>query len=364
MRIVLSGYYGFNNVGDEAVLEAIVQGLRQQQSDIEITVLSAKPKLTREFYQVEAIHRYNTFQILLKLWQGDVLISGGGTLLQNITSNWSLYYYLGIIALAKLLGKKVAILGQGFGPLKGPINRLIVSFLLKRVNLITVRDVDSAAAIQRLGIKSDQIFLTADPTFSLKLPKPDLGRKIISLEAVQFDRPLVGIALRNVHRHMEENFYRLLPLTIDWLAKKYNYSPLFLLFSSPKDMGETAKIINLTQTKSNVIFRITKPDEMLSIIANCDLLIGTRLHSLIFAAINEVPAVGLSSDPKVLSFMKELGQPCFDLAGEIEHDELCQTLAELIKDKIKVKTALAARKKELHKLAAENFKLFFDHFKK
>jgi polysaccharide pyruvyl transferase WcaK-like protein len=47
--------------------------------------------------------------------------------------------------------------------------------------------------------------------------------------------------------------------------------------------------------------------DLLSVTGAMDLVLGVRLHALIFAAAQGVPAVGLSYDPKVASFMLEAG---------------------------------------------------------
>ena len=107
MKVLLSGYYGFGNVGDESVLQAIIQGLRDGNPDIKITVLSATPKITKELNGVNAIHRNNWLKIITRMLKTNVFISGGGTLFQNVTSTRSLYYYLSLILLAKIFFKKV-----------------------------------------------------------------------------------------------------------------------------------------------------------------------------------------------------------------------------------------------------------------
>lgn len=116
-RILVSGYYGFANSGDDALLGAIIQNMREYDPDMEITVLSKNPAETRALYGVESINRYNMFQIMSRMKKAKLLISGGGSLLQDRTSSKSLYYYLTIIRLAQTLGTKVMLYANGIGPL-------------------------------------------------------------------------------------------------------------------------------------------------------------------------------------------------------------------------------------------------------
>jgi len=355
MRVVLSGYYGFGNVGDESVLKAIIKGLRKIIPKVNITVLSATPKLTKEFNGVDSISRNNCLKIIIKLLKAKYFISGGGTLFQNVTSTRSLYYYLGLILLAKLLFRKVIVMAQGFGPLTGRINRLVTRFVLNRANLITLRDSNSYDELVKLGVKKSKIKITADPAIILDKPGLEQGRKVLSLEAVRLNKPLLGIAVRSVPLSEEEGFYKTLSGAVDWLVKNYNYAPVFVLFQCPEDMAETSKIINYMQEKSNVIFRICQPNEMMSLIANFDLLIGMRLHSLIFAAMNHVPMLGLSYDPKVKAFMNEIEQPDLEVSHDLDLRSTKNTLEEIINNKDDIKKALASKLKQLKIKAQDNF---------
>lgn len=105
-KILISGYYGFSNAGDEAMLTAIVTSLKQQDPQVELTVISGHPEVTAKLHPVKAVHRFDLPGIVRALWHADLLLSGGGSLLQNVTSRLSLYYYLSIIGLAGLMGKR------------------------------------------------------------------------------------------------------------------------------------------------------------------------------------------------------------------------------------------------------------------
>lgn len=124
-NIVISGYYGQLNTGDEAILRVLVDKLkeyeRKSNSSLNIVVLSSRPELTAKLYNVEAVNRKKIPSVIKAIKRCDIFISGGGSLFQNETSNRSLYYYLFQIFLAKLFGKKVFIFSQGIGPIKGGI---------------------------------------------------------------------------------------------------------------------------------------------------------------------------------------------------------------------------------------------------
>lgn len=345
MKILISGYYGFGNCGDEAVLQAIVQGLKGH----DLTVLSAAPGLTSQLYKVSSVNRYLCPFIIKRMLMTDLFLSGGGTLFQNKTSNRSFYYYLALVFIAKLFRKKVMIFAQGFGPLNGWLNKKLIKFVFNRVDAITLRDNDSYEKLKALGIDPDRMKVTADPALLLDIPSISEGEKLLSLEGIKKKgKPLLGIALRDVPKLDID------PLidTIDWLAEKYNYIPIFVLFQSPQDMHGSAKVIDGIKGENHLIFRICKPNEMLSLFSQFDLVIGMRLHSLIFALINTVPMLGLSYDPKVGSFMKEIEQPYVDINRP---EAMKEELERIIKNKESIKQKLAIKKKELQEKAKLNF---------
>ena len=108
-KILISGYYGFNNIGDEFILRTVIDNLREKLPGAEITVLSQDPAATMDKYQVNAAPRMSLRSIFRCVVQCDLLLSGGGSLLQDHTSTRSLLYYLSVMALARLRGKKVML---------------------------------------------------------------------------------------------------------------------------------------------------------------------------------------------------------------------------------------------------------------
>ena len=134
-NILISGYYGFNNTGDEAMIETMSTLLAKR--DYGLIVLSSNPERTKELYNVQAYDRYKFFEIVKAIKKSDMVISGGGTLFQDITSKKSIWYYLGIVKLAQLLGKKVCVAYQGMGPLKTKLYRKMTKSILNKKSVKT-----------------------------------------------------------------------------------------------------------------------------------------------------------------------------------------------------------------------------------
>ncbi|MFP4016800.1 MAG: polysaccharide pyruvyl transferase family protein [Halanaerobiales bacterium] len=125
-RYLISGYYGFDNNGDEAILMSIVAALQSINKEIKITVLSANPSVTAGRYNIEAVNRNKFTDIIMAIRNSDLFISGGGSLLQDVTGWKSVPYYLGQVIIAQMMGKKTAFYAQGIGPVKNkiPVNKV------------------------------------------------------------------------------------------------------------------------------------------------------------------------------------------------------------------------------------------------
>jgi polysaccharide pyruvyl transferase CsaB len=193
--ILISGYYGFNNIGDEAVLGGMLAGFRTMLPDVHPVVLSANPEFSRQLHGVEAIPRMQVGAIRAALRGADLFISGGGSLLQDVTSVKSPLYYLGLLWLARRAGVPAMMFAQGVGPLSHPVNRLLARRELNRLRAITVRDAASAELLRRLGVSRPPVRVTADPSFLLQ---PDYSERLESwwTAHVPADRPVIGVALR------------------------------------------------------------------------------------------------------------------------------------------------------------------------
>ena len=161
-NIVISGYYGSKNAGDEAMLSAMLEIFSELDPKLNITVISSDPDYTKIRHGVNAVNWLNVIDILKVLYKADLLISGGGSLLQNVTSGRSLYYYMGILFLAKLVHTPIMLYAQGIGPIYGRFARRLMRWFGNHSSLITVRDEDSLKELAMLKITRPPIKATAD----------------------------------------------------------------------------------------------------------------------------------------------------------------------------------------------------------
>jgi len=302
-RLLLSGYYGYGNAGDEAVLAGLVTGFRSAAptDDLELTALSGSPTETRTTHGISAVDRYRPAALLSAIARCDAFLSGGGSLLQDVSSAHSIFYYLGVVKMAQMLGKKTMFIAQGIGPLTLPRSRKLVAAVANKLDAVTVRDPDSADLLQQIGVTSPSIEVTADPALLLSHPNFPSGSPIIGGGGGSF-----GVALRPWHG--QENLGT--QVAAACLTSLGGQQPLLLPMQDASDRP-IAEQFTQKWGQPNAATLCSTTDglnPLLSIIAGCDMMVGMRLHALVLAAAAGVPSVALSYDPKVAAFMQGSGQ--------------------------------------------------------
>lgn len=321
--IVVSGYYGFNNLGDEAILEELVHELKSLWPANDIVILSQDPESTKARLGVGAQNRWKLGEIAASLRHCKLFISGGGGLFQDSESVKSVIYYGGLISLATLCGAPTLIYAQGLGPLKSALGKALTRFSLVQPKQISVRDETSLNLLKEWGLSGNSR-LTGDPVWLL--PKAELEQDLLEpiLDCKRSGNKLVGLSLRDgggfslrhieclaisMHKQLSPR-YTLLPLP---LQPAQDEAPLEQFQSIWLELG--GKILKPQLGK------LEKPSQWLSLIANLDLLIGMRLHALIMALSSQVPVVGISYDPKVKHVLNYFEQPSLPYEPETQVDQ-------------------------------------------
>lgn len=355
-KLVISGYYGFGNAGDEAMLTAMIEALTQAAPDSAITVLSGNPAQTRRYHGVQALHRLDYPGIVRTLRDSDLLISGGGSLLQDVTSDRSLYYYLSIIMLAQKLAVPVMLYAQGIGPVRGRLAQAATRCIGNAVNLITVRDEGSRQELGRLGVHKPPVYVTADPVLALNPVDKGIGRALLKQRGVEPGvTPLVGLAVREWQDW--GHYKNVLAQAADKLARRYGARLLFLPMQQPEDEQAAARVAGRLQAPAVILRGEYSTTELLSIVGNLDLLLGIRLHALIFAAIMGVPFVALSYDPKVDRFMASLGLAHAGTLQDVTARALLAQAEPYLAEDGAMPAAVPEKLRELRRLALQNAEL-------
>ena len=308
IKVLVVGYYGSDNIGDEILLKATINLLRKTYDNPEITAITYSVKNTEKNHGINGISRNKYFQIIKGIKGVDLVVGGGGSMLQNITSNRSLMYYLAILSLAKIFGKKVVLLGNGIGPLRGKLFIKLTMRILSSLDAIVLRDEESYNYLKSYNLEN--IYLGNDLAFTLDVDK-----------SIKEEQRKIVINLRKWFYNDE--FISTIKKFIEYLSDK-GYQVVLLPFQRGND-DVILKSIEKDLNSSNVIF-IDGNDynKIMNEIASCKLFIGMRLHGLIFSSIFNKPFIGLSYDPKVSIFAKKVGQIYFDELNNLTLDSLVE----------------------------------------
>jgi polysaccharide pyruvyl transferase CsaB len=351
MRLLISGYYGFDNLGDEAILAALLQELRARHPDWTTVVLSDKPAATEGLYEVPTVARDSLLGLWEEMGRADLLLSGGGGLLQNVTSQLSLAYYLSLLELARRRGTPYVILGQGLGPFLGfPGVLRAVRRGLERAEAIVVRDADSFRLVQNFALARPTLRQAADLALLLHPAPEAAGDRLRAAAGLAPGEPVLGVTLRGWSG--KEPWEAAVALC-DHFQGALGVRCLLLPFQ-PEDRPLAWRIAAACDREPAVLDAPLLPAEMLSLIGRLDLLVTMRLHGLIFAAAQETPALGLAYDPKVYAFAQEAGQKVLPL-DQVTGQRLRVMAEEAWQGREAGRAARAEARKRLRQAAEINF---------
>lgn len=359
-KVVISGYYGFGNIGDEAILTSIVDTIRQAKPNTEFVVLSSDPEFTAADLNVKSINRLNIASVIIELMSADLFISGGGGLMQDVTGPASVAYYGGLVKIAQMLNVNTMVYAQGIGPLNKNFNKNLVKKIFNKVSAITVRDTFSYNDLITMGISKNKIQVTADPALLLDSISKIEADNIFAESGIDPSIPIIGIAIRPWHAWYERQL-KAFTSVIYQLAKKYNMQIVLIPFQLSSDLwiSREAEICFKTRPDSDVkitvLERPLSPKEMMGIIGNIKVIIGMRLHALIMAAAQNVPSVGIAYDPKVKHFSNLASFPYIESVTDLQNVEnVLMTIENVVSNVETKRNELENNVPKLRELSKQN----------
>jgi polysaccharide pyruvyl transferase CsaB len=309
-KLVINGYYGLGNAGDEAVLASALNEIRSIRPDISITVLSGDPPSTAKRYGVDSVQR-RSFAAIKAIRSADLYVSGGGSLLQDTTSAASILYYLAIMFASKLLGTPYAIYANGVGPIRRGWARGLTRMAVEGASSVSVRDAGSMRLLEDIGVLREDIALTADPVFAMKGAAVEIVlseiERAAGREAAEFVKRgsgrLAVFSLRD-WAGLENGIPALCEMSA--ILKGGGFIPIGLAFQPGADEAPLKQMAAACGEGAPIIPCDFHPEITAGIFKMAAITVGMRLHSLIMSASAGVPALGISYDPKVDSLFEML----------------------------------------------------------
>ena len=297
-RAICCGYYGQGNGGDEALLATLLQML---PATVEPIVISGNPQQTQQQYNVRVCDRLNGIEVLQAFRAADLFIWGGGSLIQDVTSALSPFYYGGLMGLAQRMGLQTIAWAQGIGPLKRQMTQWLAEYCFSRCDGVSVRDANSAHLLSEWGV---EFTLAPDPVWALESEAlPGLW---------DLPAPRVACVLRSHPLLTPKRLSILTQALVSFQAATQAFI-LLLPFQASRDLA-IAQSLQAAIPDCSQVLTLTDPRQLKGVFQGVEMTIGMRLHSLIMAASAECRCFALSYDPKVTQLMSELELPGWELA--------------------------------------------------
>ncbi|MBQ4354346.1 MAG: polysaccharide pyruvyl transferase CsaB, partial [Clostridia bacterium] len=358
--LVVSGYYGFGNLGDESLLDIIAAAFAQEKKGVKIAALTRKPKADARRTGLKCISRISVPAVLSAFGKAKLLVSGGGSLLQDATSKRSLLYYAAVMNAAKHRGAKVAVFANGIGPISHDSNRKLAGKTLEGADHVSVRDPASAAEIERLGVQR-AVTVRADPAFLIQSADP------IRLSKIRTDLGLTGeyfvVSVRSMPqgqktaaeiKTLDDRILEQCVRFCNAISKTYHLTPLILPMQESHDRALCEKLTKSVQNA--VLYAPASAPELIGMLSDAQFTVGMRLHAVIFASSAAVPVIGLSYDPKVDAMMDSLGQPYSIKVTETDTiaQKVCAAAEEVMKNRSSIVQTLTEKAEQMRTLCRED----------
>ena len=308
--VVICGAYGRGNAGDDAILEAILQEMRGIDPDMPVTVISKDPKSTCLTYRVRSVSRMN-----IPAWRGamkraKLYINGGGSLIQDVTSRRSLWFYLHNIQSAKRSGCQVQMYGCGIGPVTRENHRKLAAEVLNRsVDAITLREPDSLDELRAMGVTQPEILLTADPALTLRRASDDETDSVLLRAGIPPHGRYICFALRQWKGF--EGKAPLFAKAAKYAYETYGLTPVFAAVEKHQDPIAARQSAAGLDIPHYFLDDAGGAGTIIGALSRMELVVAMRLHALIFAAGQGIPLAGVVYDPKVSAFLRYIGQELF-----------------------------------------------------
>jgi polysaccharide pyruvyl transferase CsaB len=346
-RVFITGYYGFGNIGDEAILAAMVVHLRELRPDLQITATSATPEATAASLGIDAILWSSAYAMLEAVRIADLVVIGGGGIFHDYwginpasfltDDHWDITFYAAPAAMAILFDKPVMLYAVGVGPLFSEHAQKFTKFACDVAAAITVRDAGSRRILESIGVMPDRVAITADPAFGFPVPKDQAG--VECLTSVEAKRPRIAVALRQWSFGVDPSFWeRETAAGLDLFLDQHSGEILFVPFQRSKSIPEDdtfiahrVQALMRNKDRTSMLTSDASPQQMVAVLGACDLIVGMRLHSLILGMLSNVPLLALSYDAKVEQAMDSIGLQSFTLdIGSLDDAVLAAKIEEAL----------------------------------
>lgn len=389
LSIIINGWYGNDNAGDEAILLSFLSNIKSDRQETTITVLSENSDRIDQLYGdlgVTGLYHWDffgkrgffnlvrgrLFKNIAAFFRADLFVLGGGSILRDNTSWRNLFRLLDEVWLAKLMGKPVAIYAIGVGPFKTKFGKWLIGKTVRMCDLITVREANSAALLMDVGVPKDRIHITADP--ALLLPSRPLSHQDKGLnDFLNKEEKTINIYLTDQlfkNCSDEEGRYRVkaFAASLDEMYARFKIPYLFIpmQIADNHDDRSVANLVTEQLSQETGYYAVDLPltaPEIKFLCAKAVLNITIRLHAMIFSIAENVPVVAINYEIKVGNFVRALD--CLEFLVETDENfqkNLTEKVELVLANYDSTKNKIGESYKNLRIKAQETFDLLKRNF--
>ena len=354
--VLICGAYGFGNAGDDAILEAIIGDMRSIDPNMPITVLSRRPKETRRLYGVNAEHSFNLPRMHRIMHKYKLYLNGGGNLMQDVTSRFSLWYYLYTLSAAKKHGCAVQMYGCGIGPIIYRQDQMLAARIINQnVDIITLREPDSLETLENFGVTEPEIILASDPALTLPAAAGSRIDHLMQENDMDLQGKYIGFVLRKWHGFEEKATVFAAAAVYAYL--NYGLTPVFLCINHRTDWEAADMVAKHLSIPFHTIDEPMESSLLIGLLSRMQAVVSMRLHGLVFSAGQGVPLIGVSYDPKVSAFLDYIEQDNYLQFEELKEEYMTQMIDRAVslsgsQDEQRRRTELLNQKEDNNRRAA------------
>lgn len=381
----------YTNLGDWAIFEQMIEELTPEikNEKCRVVVASSEPEFTQKYYPVISFKRGGIHGILhtLKwLWKCDVVVIGGGEIVQDLSSMVYIPYQLIRPFFGKLFNKKLFAYAIGIGEEWeiSKLGRMQAGFILNLFDIITVRDEKSYRMLKDyLGVKKPAVYITADPALNLKKVRSEKCFEepyvIMSVRSVYHrTRSFLPFSIRKKFKLVPSIYYQEIEIYKQSMAKvaeniieKYGWNVVFLNTYTGKSMSANddkfsmdviQRISDKFENKVHVIDKNLFPRQIKKILSHAELILSVPLHPLILGASEGVPVISFAYASKSSCFMKEIGMqnyvhPVVQIGNRVDVDAVMNQVDFIVNNCEKVRQQVSDQVTRLRKAEKQNMVL-------
>lgn len=318
--VVICGAYGRGNAGDESILKAILSEMRSIDPQMPVCVMTRRPREARKACRTEAVYTFDHRAYRKRMAASKLYINGGGSLIQNVTSRRSLWFYLSTLSTARRAGCRVMMYGCGIGPVNHRLDRRHAARVINRnVDIITLRDRHSQEELVSLGVTGPRVVLAADPAVALPSAPPECADAVLEQAGL---KPGKGQRYLGITVRPWPGFEGKAPAiaeAADYAYETYGLIPVFIPIESRLDVNSAVQTAACLRRAPYVILPdCARAEQAIALFSRMEVVLSMRLHALIFSAVRGVPLVGIVYDPKVSSFLDLVEQDLYTPLAQVD----------------------------------------------